>query len=155
MNRMSTEFGRLLAEVMHSMQSGTPKEQLIATMNIYGYHMKLKSRITELEKAYIEADDEVDNLLLEREVETGKLRASIAELEAEIEDLKPYKYGYSTRKKPEFYTRVLVDYNGSLDFGDFDDDGNWETCARDNIREGVKRWYPLPILPEDTSDEPA
>jgi len=48
-DRLSTNFGRLLAEVMHSMQSGTPKEQLIATMNIYEYHMKLKSRIAELE----------------------------------------------------------------------------------------------------------
>ena len=87
--------------------------------------------------------------------ENEDIKHRIAELEAEVEELKPYKYGYSTRKKPEFYTRVLVDYNGSLDFGDFDDDGNWETTQRDNIRRGVTRWYPLPVLPEESENEPA
>jgi hypothetical protein len=115
----------------------------------------LQARIAELKKAYMKAEDELDDLLLEREIETAKLKVQIAELEAEVEELKPYKYGYSTRKKPEFYTRVLVDYNGSLDFGDFDDDGNWETCARDNIRRGVTRWYPLPVLPENDNNDPA
>ncbi len=73
------------------------------------------------------------------------LRVRIAKLEAEVEDLKPYKYGYSSRKKPKFNEWVIVDYEGFLDFGRFDDDGNWETCGRDNIRKGIRRWYPLPI----------
>ena len=83
------------------------------------------------------------------------LQARIAELESEVEELKPYKYGYSTRKKPEFYTRVLVDYKGELFFGSLDDEGIWETTQRDNIRRGVTRWYPLPVLPEESENEPA
>ena len=84
-----------------------------------------------------------------------KLESRIAGLEAEVEDLKPYKYGYSTRKKPKFWEWVIVYYKDHLYFGYFDDDRNWATQDRDNIREGIKRWYPLPVLPEDNSHEPA
>ena len=51
------------------------------------------------------------------------LEVLVIELQSEVEVLKPYKYGYSTRKKPEFYTPVLVDYEGELFFGSLDDEG--------------------------------
>ena len=46
---MATEFGKLLAEVMESMLSGTPRERWKALINVYGYHMTLQARIAELE----------------------------------------------------------------------------------------------------------
>ena len=46
---MSTEFGRLLAEVLHSMDSGAVFEKLKAVMNIYEHNLKLEARIVELE----------------------------------------------------------------------------------------------------------
>ena len=48
---MSTEFGRLLAEVLHSMDSGAVFEKLKAVMNIYEHNLKLEARIAELEAA--------------------------------------------------------------------------------------------------------
>ena len=41
---------------------------------------ELQTRIEELKKAYMKIEDETDDLILEREVETGKLQAKIAEL---------------------------------------------------------------------------
>lgn len=48
---MSTEFGRLLAEVLHSMESGTGFEKLKAVMDIYERNLKLEARIDKLEEA--------------------------------------------------------------------------------------------------------
>ena len=161
---MSTEFGRLLAEVMHSMQSGTPKEQLKATMNIYGYHMKLKARIAELEKAYIEADDEVDNLLLEREVETGKLQARIAELEAtqrwipvseRLPETDGQYIGYTNTGLVG--THWLVDGHFVVTYSC---EQNWLTTPTSWILESasggdvyVTHWMPLPESPNDTQTQ--
>jgi hypothetical protein len=83
------------------------------------------------------------------------LQARIAELEAEVEELKPYKYGYSTRKKPKPHEWVIVDYKEHLYFGYYDEDKRWVTQYRDNIRDGVRRWYPAPVLSEDFNNDPA
>ena len=48
---MSTEFGRLLTEVLHSMESGTGFEKLKAVMDIYERNLKLEARIDKLEAA--------------------------------------------------------------------------------------------------------
>ena len=48
---MATEFGRLLAEVMHSMECGTGFEKLKAVMDIYDYHSKLREHNEVLEDA--------------------------------------------------------------------------------------------------------
>lgn len=46
---MATEFGKLLAEVLHSMESGTGLDKLRAVMDIYERNLKIESRITKLE----------------------------------------------------------------------------------------------------------
>jgi cell division protein FtsB len=100
------------------------------------------------EMGYIE---QVTNL----KAENAALQSRIAKLEAEVEELKPYKYGYSTRKKPKPHEWVIVDYKEHLYFGYYDDDKRWATQYRDNIREGVRRWYPAPVLSEDFDNDPA
>ena len=45
---MSTEFGRLLAEVLHSMDSGAVFEKLKAVMNIYEHNLKLEAEVEAL-----------------------------------------------------------------------------------------------------------
>jgi len=102
--------------------------------------------------------DEATKLFLEIQEDKAKmvaLQSRIAKLEAEVEELKPYKYGYSTRKKPKPHEWVIVDYKEHLYFGYYDDDKGWATQYRDNIREGVRRWYPLPVLSEDFENDPA
>lgn len=90
-----------------------------------------------------------------RRLEPEPLAEYIEKLEAEVEELKPYKYGYSTRKKPKPHEWVIVDYKEHLYFGYYDDDKRWATQYRDNIREGVRRWYPVPELSEDFDNDPA
>jgi len=50
---MATEFGKLLADVMESMLSGTQRERWKALINIYGYHMTLQASIGELESELV------------------------------------------------------------------------------------------------------
>ena len=104
-------------------------------------------RFEEANEKYLEMQDDKAQIIA--------LQARIAELEAEVEELKPYKYGYSTRKKPKPHEWVIVDYKEHLYFGYYDDDKRWVTQYRDNIREGVRRWYPLPVLPENDNNDPA
>ena len=77
---MSTEFGRLLAEVMHSMESGTGFEKLKAVMDIYERNLKLEARIAKLEAEHAVWLNGAENIV-------KRLKGEIAELEALAEKL--------------------------------------------------------------------
>ena len=63
------------------------EEEAIDNWNKRAIEDALSLRIAELEKAYMKIDDEMDNLLLEREIETAKLKAKIVELRDFIDRL--------------------------------------------------------------------
>ena len=77
---MSTEFGRLLAEVLHSMDSGAVFEKLKAVMNIYEHNLKLEARVAELEAEHVVWINGAENIV-------KRLKGEIAELEALAEKL--------------------------------------------------------------------
>jgi uncharacterized coiled-coil protein SlyX len=77
---MSTEFGRLLTEVLHSMESGTGFEKLKAVMDIYERNFKLEARIAELEAEHVVWLNGAENIV-------KRLKGEIAELEALVEKL--------------------------------------------------------------------
>lgn len=77
---MSTEFGRLLAEVLRSMDSGAVFEKLKAVMNIYEHNLKREARIAELEAEHVVWLNGAENIV-------KRLKGEIVQLEDLAEKL--------------------------------------------------------------------
>jgi len=115
----------------------------------------------ELSEHFLEiAGDDYRELFLERKIhlaainelekQLGEANARIAELEAEIEELKPYRDGYDANEHfPEDCENVIANL-GNWRFVANYRNGKWYDSlgAQAEIRGGVDRWWKLPEVEE-------
>ena len=85
--------------------------------------------------------------------QTNKLHARIAELEAEVEELKPYRDGYDPENEfpPEGEWVLLRDCDDQFEPVQYDRKMDWywnyEGCWMPDNGD-IRRWYPIGKLPE-------
>ena len=99
------------------------------------------------------------------EVQSKMLLDRIAELEAEVLELKPYRDGYDATKvfPPEGQWVWLRDCDDNIEPVQYDHKAgfywNYSTntdgepfCYWENNNVDIRRWYPMPDLPEEVQE---
>lgn len=116
-------------------------------------------------KMTAELEMSLTDKLLESRRSPETLLARIAELEAEVLELKPYRDGYDATKvfPPEGQWVWLRDCDDNIEPVQYDHKAgfywNYSTntdgepfCYWENNNVDIRRWYPMPDLPEEVQE---
>ena len=108
--------------------------------SLYEEGYKMQQRIDKLEEAYIKAEDTLDDVLLGRAIEIGKLKKCIAELKAK-QRWRVVADGELPNKNDYYWARDDLGQQGRILFYD----GEWNKFTNLSY---ITHWMPMPTFPE-------